>query len=180
MKRSNHWLNTTCMNYNLQPYGKDGDSKGFRTVEWYKAQVAYPLLDRLNYLAIASSVLDVGVGNGRLIPIFNVAAKRYLAIDPVCTPDKANLGDAEFQKIDFMNVKGEFHYILFMASFWIIWKNYQEKAIEKLASLLTGKAAILCSIKNEIPNFFNYMQLFSKVEMCRTEDGTSVIIVVEK
>lgn len=74
------------MNYNLQPYGKDSDTTGERTIYWFRKNWMDTVRDYLPEKR--DTALDVGCGNGRFNPILKeFGFKEVTGIDPVEKPN---------------------------------------------------------------------------------------------
>jgi hypothetical protein len=72
-------------NYNPQPYGKNGDTTGFRTLGWYREQV-YPVMDHYVMGHGSDMCIDVGCGNGRHFPYLKSRFKTVVGCDPIEVP----------------------------------------------------------------------------------------------
>jgi len=74
------------MQYNLQPYGKDSDTTGERTIPWFRKNWLETVKDYLPKKR--DTALDVGCGNGRFNPILKeFGFKEVTGIDPVEKPN---------------------------------------------------------------------------------------------
>lgn len=105
-------------NYNLQPYNKEGETTGFRTLKWYEEQV-FPIFSE--YVSVVKTAIDVGSGNGRLVRFLSSFCEELICVDPMCEPKKEFINYASFVKNDFMNLSGlKCDCLFFMGSLWII------------------------------------------------------------
>ena len=171
-------------NYNRQPYGKNGDTTGFRNLEWYKDQV-YPLIDDfssccvvhggMQWRRVLDKCIDVGCGNGRHFPFLARIFKSIYGIDPVeSLSDKYTIPQAWFSKCSLAEVLPpcRFDGVFFFGSGAIIKRYYGIIQFFQVVMQLVSDTGFICIVSDPKDGVvFNGLNSLKRV----TSDNTTCV-----
>jgi len=149
---------TKQKNYNLQPYGANGDTTGWRTIDWFRQNV---LSEISHYLK--GDGLDIGSGNGRLNSLFSPYFDTLMCTDPIETLNaKFKCPNVKFKQLHIHEISGEYDTILFMGSWNIIYEHHKENVLKICDNLLKPNGYIIAmwdckTTKNYNLNYENFM-----------------------
>jgi SAM-dependent methyltransferase len=162
-------------NYNLQPYGPDGETTGRRTVEWFARNVIWPAKNLM-----AGRALDIGCGNGRFNRILAEIFDDVVCIDPICEIGDANkIERCAFEKCHFSEFNGEpFDFCLFLGSWNIIFDQYGSEVFDILYKNLEFGGRFLVTHEKFQSYRFDYVR-FKEIKSFET-DKTIVRIFLKR
>lgn len=140
--------------YNLQPYGNNGDTTGRRDLAYYHRNLTGPIkaalsMDNHEY----KSLLDLGCGNGRINTITKDLFETILCVDPIDElHDKFKFDNVSYAKKHIDELIEKYDVVLMVGSMHSIWRTHGEKTKELLERLVNKEGYLMevSDIKHEV------------------------------
>lgn len=175
------------MKYNLQPYGKNGDTTGKRKIAWFEKQVINRLHQSTSTVIMSNQKgCDVGSGNGRLSVLLRGIVDDLDCIDPVCDFNpRFGHPRVSFMKKDFFDIKPKNQYgvLFFMGSLQIMLHNHGAKVWEHAANCACRNGTVIAMInKNTTENIsmIDIHNCFETVNSWITPDNSSIVLFARR
>lgn len=165
--------------YNLQPYGYDGDTTGFRKINYYSQFKSTLEI----FIKKENKILDLGSGNGRFSTLLKNINSNIYGIDPIMNLDDRFVSNySDFQKKNIEEEDRLFDVVLSVGSLNAIFNQFNvEKTFQLINKILIEKGLLIIFIEakdKRIDFFKNYYIL--EHESLSSDELTKLLIFKKK
>jgi trans-aconitate methyltransferase len=170
-------MGTNNEKYNLQPYSENGDSTGYRNLEFYKKNLI-PIIDEIISDSDVS-VLDLGCGNGRFNELIHNKFDQIMCVDPIDElVDKFNYSNVSYEKKHLHELGDNNYDIIFMlGSMLSIWREYGSNCLNHLNRLSSDGGKVFVIIDNKHHQDFTTHGFFTSITKHKIDDRTDLVVL---